>query len=147
MCGCGHEGCWEQYASGRALTRQARAAAVAYPDRATALLALAGGEARKIKGPYVTQVARQGDELGIELLAELGTWVGQGIADVVAILDPAVVVIGGGVSSADELLLGPAREAFEHSLSARGHRPEPRIVKAEMENDAGIVGAADLARA
>ncbi len=146
MCGCGHPGCWEQYASGRALTRQARAAAVAYPERAGALLALAGGEPRKIKGPYVTRVAEAGDELGIELLAELGTWLGSGAADLVAVLDPAIIVIGGGVASAGNLLLGPVRAAFEESLSARGHRPEPRITTAEMQNDAGIVGAADLAR-
>jgi glucokinase len=146
MCGCGHEGCWEQYASGRALTRQARAAAVAHPERAEALLAMAGGEARKIKGPYVTHVAHRGDELGIELLAELGMWIGQGIADVVAILDPALVVIGGGVAGAGDLLLEPTREAFANALSARGHRPEPLIVGAELQNEAGIVGAADLAR-
>lgn len=146
MCGCGHPGCWEQYASGRALTRQARAAAVAYPERATALQALAGGPDRKIKGPHVTQAAQQGDPLAIELLAELGGWLGAGIADLVAVLDPAVVVIGGGVASAGSLLLDPTRAAFEDALSARGHRPEPRIVIAEMKNDAGIVGAADLAR-
>lgn len=147
MCGCGHPGCWEQYASGRALTRQARAAAVAFPERATALLELAGGEARKIKGPYVTYAAQQGDPLALELLAELGAWLGAGTADLVAVLDPAVVVIGGGVASAGDLLLGPVRAAFENALSARGHRPEPRIALAEMQNDAGIVGAADLARA
>ncbi len=146
MCGCGHPGCWEQYASGRALTRQARAAAVAYPDRAQALLALAGGDEKKIKGPHVTQVAQAGDELGIELLAELGTWIGAGVADLVAVLDPAVVVVGGGVCAAGDLLLEPIRHAFGEALSARGHRPEPRIVVAELENDAGIVGAADLAR-
>lgn len=146
MCGCGHPGCWEQYASGRALTRQARAAAVAYPERATALLALAGGETKKIKGPHVTQAAQAGDPLAVELLAELGGWLGSGIADLVAVLDPAVVVIGGGVASAGDLLLDPTREAFESALSARGHRPEPRIAIAEMRNDAGIVGAADLAR-
>lgn len=146
LCGCGHPGCWEQYASGRALTRQARAAAVASPDRAAALLTLAGGTAKKIKGPHVTQVAQAGDELGIELLAELGQWIGAGIADLVAVLDPAVVVIGGGVCAAGDLLLEPIRHAFGEALSARGHRPEPQIVVAALQNDAGIVGAADLAR-
>jgi len=146
MCGCGHEGCWEQYASGRALTRQARAAAIANPERAAALLALAGGEPKKIKGPYVTEVAQAGDELGIELLAELGEWIGVGAASLTAVLDPAAIVVGGGVCAAGDLLLDPIREAFGNSLSARGHRPEPRILLAEMQNDAGIVGAADLAR-
>lgn len=146
LCGCGHRGCWEQYSSGRALTRQARAAAAAQPERAGALLALSGGEARKVKGPYVTQAARDGDQLAVELLAELGAWIGKGIADLVAVLDPGIVVVGGGVASAGELLLQPARNAFAEALSARGHRPEPHIVGAEMQNDAGIVGAADLAR-
>jgi glucokinase len=146
MCGCGHPGCWEQYASGRALTRQARAAAVAYPHRATALLELAGGDPKKIKGPYVTHVAQQGDPLGIELLAELGTWLGAGAADLVAVLDPALIVLGGGVASAGDLILEPVRAAFGDALSARGHRPEPRFALAEMQNDAGLVGAADLAR-
>lgn len=146
MCGCGHPGCWEQYASGGALTRQARAAAVAYPHRATALLDLAGGDPEQIKGPHVTYVAQQGDPLGIELLAELGGWLGAGTADLVAVLDPAVVVIGGGVCAAGDLLLVPVREAFENALSARGHRPEPSITLAQMQNDAGLVGAADLAR-
>lgn len=146
MCGCGHAGCWEQYASGRALTRQARAAAVAYPQRATALLELAGGDPKKIKGPYVTRVAQQGDSLGIELLAELGTWLGAGAADLVAVLDPALIVLGGGVASAGDLVLEPVRAAFGESLSARGHRPEPLIALAELQNDAGLVGAADLAR-
>lgn len=146
MCGCGHPGCWEQYASGRALTRQARAAAIAYPDRAAALLALGGGDPKNIKGPHVTRAAQGGDPLGVELLEELGRWLGAGTADLVATLDPALVVIGGGVSSAGDLLLEPVRTAFGAALSARGHRPEPRITLAAMQNDAGIVGAADLAR-
>jgi glucokinase len=146
MCGCGHPGCWEQYASGGALTRQARAAAVAYPHRAVALLELAGGDPEQIKGPYVTHVAQQGDPLGIELLAELGSWLGAGTADIVSVLDPAVVVIGGGVCAAGDLLLEPVRTAFGNALSARGHRPEPLITLAQMQNDAGLVGAADLAR-
>ncbi len=146
MCGCGHPGCWEQYASGSALTRQARAAAVAHPDRAAALLDLAHGEAEQIKGQYVTKAAQEGDELAVQLLAELGGWIGSGAADLVAVLDPALIVIGGGVASAGDLLLGPVRSTFHDSLAARGRRPEPEFAIAEMQNDAGIVGAADLAR-
>ncbi|WP_062464504.1 ROK family glucokinase [Demequina soli] len=145
-CGCGLRGCWEQYASGSALTREARRAAVERPVRAARLLELAGGDAASIKGPHVTEAAVEGDELGVELLAELGRWIGEGCASLAAALDPELFVIGGGVVGAGDLLLHPARKAFEENLPARGHRPIVPIVAAEMGNDAGIVGAADLAR-
>ncbi|WP_341361244.1 ROK family glucokinase [Georgenia sp. M64] len=143
-CGCGHEGCWEMYGSGRALTRSARAAAVAYPDRAGALLELAGD--RKIQGPHVTAAAQAGDPLAIELFAQLGFWLGVGIADLAAAVDPEMAVVGGGVAAAGELLLEPIRASFARHLSARGYRGELTIELAELENEAGIVGAADLAR-
>ena len=145
-CGCGLRGCWEQYASGSALTREARRAAVERPVRAAALLELAGGEAAGVTGPHVTAAAMDGDELGVELLGELGRWIGEGSASLTAALDPELFVIGGGVVAAGDLLLQPARKAFEANLPARGHRPIVPIVAAEMGNDAGIVGAADLAR-
>ncbi|WP_062311584.1 ROK family glucokinase [Demequina rhizosphaerae] len=145
-CGCGLRGCWEQYASGSALTREARRAALERPVRAARLLELAGGNAIDIHGPQVTEAAMEGDELGIELLADLGRWIGEGSASLAAALDPELFVIGGGVVAAGDLLLHPAREAFEDNLPARGHRPIVPIVPAQMGNDAGIVGAADLAR-
>jgi glucokinase len=146
FCGCGHEGCWEQYASGSALVRDAQAALIAYPDRGARLLALAGGEPEKLTGPHVTDAAKEGDPLAVALLAELGRWIGAGSASVAALLDPALIVIGGGVGAAGDLLLVPARQGFADQLSARGYRPEARIELAAMGNDAGIVGAADLAR-
>lgn len=145
-CGCGHQGCWEQYVSGSALVRDAQAAAIARPAEATRLLELAGGTVEGIDGPLVTRAAQGGDALAIELLAEVGRWVGEGAASVAALLDPALFVIGGGVSAAGDLVLQPALTAFARQLSARGHRPEAPIVIAAMGNDAGIVGAADLAR-
>ncbi|HEY0186010.1 MAG TPA: ROK family glucokinase [Cellulomonas sp.] len=145
-CGCGHEGCWEQYASGSALVRDAQSALITQPERGTRLLELAGGDAEDLSGPQVTRAAQEGDPLAVELLGELGRWIGEGAASVAALLDPAVVVIGGGVSAAGDLLLAPARRAFLEQLSARGHRPEAPVLLASMGNDAGIVGAADLAR-
>lgn len=145
-CGCGHEGCWEQYASGSALVRDARSAAVARPRDAARLLDLADGSADLITGPLVTMAAQAGDPLSIELLANLGQWIGVGSASVAALLDPELVVIGGGVGAAGDLLLGPARQAYGEALPARGHRPEARIELAALGNEAGIVGAADLAR-
>ena len=145
-CGCGHEGCWEQYASGSALVRDAQAQAVVDPSAAGRLLELAGGDPEKITGPHVTKAAQEGDPLAVRLLADLGRWVGEGSASVAALLDPALIVVGGGVASAGDLLLAPARKGFAEQLSARGHRPEASIVVAAMGNDAGMVGAADLAR-
>ena len=145
-CGCGHEGCWEQYASGSALERDAQHAAVARVDQADRLLELAGGDPEKIRGKMVTEAAQEGDELSIELLATLGRWIGEGSASVAALLDPELIVIGGGVGAAGDLLLGPVRRGFEAQLSAMGHRPVAKIELAEHGNEAGIVGAADLAR-
>ncbi|KGM17266.1 glucokinase, partial [Actinotalea fermentans ATCC 43279 = JCM 9966 = DSM 3133] len=137
LCGCGQNGCWEQYASGSALVREARAVAATDPARAAAILAHADGDADRIKGPYVTKAALAGDPLAIELLAEVGRWVGEGSATVAALLDPEMVVVGGGVAAAGDLLLLPAREAFGTHLSARGFRPEARIELAAMGNEAG----------
>jgi glucokinase len=145
-CGCGHEGCWEQYASGTALVKSAKAAVVALPHLAGRLLELAGGDRRKIKGPHITQAAAEGDRLAVDLLARLGRWIGEGSASVAALLDPEVVVIGGGLVAAGDLLLTPARAGYEDALSALGYRPTARIELALQGNDAGIVGAADLAR-
>ncbi len=145
-CGCGHEGCWEMYASGRALTRAARMALVTDEDRAGRLRELAAADGTKVKGQHVTRAAAEGDPLARELVTELGEWVGAGIADLVAVLDPELFVIGGGVADTGDLVLEAARREFRNQLSARGYRPEAQILLAELGNEAGIVGAADLVR-
>ncbi|WP_277213074.1 ROK family glucokinase [Isoptericola croceus] len=145
-CGCGHEGCWEQYASGTALVRDARQAATATPERARRLVELAGGDPADITGPQITTAAQEGDPLAIELLATLGRWIGEGSASVAALLDPELIVLGGGVGAAGDLLLAPVRRAYEAQLSALGHRPVAQIELAQQGNEAGIIGAADLAR-
>ncbi|WP_084101234.1 ROK family glucokinase [Demequina sp. NBRC 110051] len=145
-CGCGLKGCWEQYASGSALVREARRAARERSVRAAGLLRLAGGDPENITGPLVTQIAEEGDDLGIELLTDLGRWIGAGAASLAAVLDPEMYVVGGGVIAAGDLILEPARESYLKHLPAAGHRPVAPIVAASMGNDAGIVGAAELAR-
>ena len=145
-CGCGQRGCWEQYASGSALTREARRGAEQRPDAAAALIAAAGGDVTAITGPLVTELAFTGDEFCVAQLAELGRWIGEGCASLAAVLDPELFVVGGGVIGAGDLLLDPARAAFLSHLSAVGHRTAAPIVAAAMGNDAGIVGAAALAR-
>ena len=94
----------------------------------------------------MTAAAIQGEPNSIELLADVGGWLGRGIANLAAALDPEVVVIGGGVSAAGDLLLLPAQQAFSRTLTGRGFREEARLVLAHFRNDAGLVGAADLAR-
>jgi len=145
-CECGNRGCWEQYASGNALVRDARALARTNSPTAHRLLELVGGDPEAITGPAVTAAAIQGEPNSIELLADVGTSLGRGIANLAAALDPEVFVIGGGVSAAGDLLLTPAQQAFSRTLTGRGFREEARLVLAHFRNDAGLIGAADLAR-
>ena len=145
-CECGNRGCWEQYASGNALVREARALMSAGSPVVSDLVDRVGGLPEDLTGPLVTEAARDGDPLARELLGEIGRWLGIGMADLAAALDPGTFVIGGGVSAAGDLLLDPARVAFRRQLSGRGYRPEATIVAAQLGNEAGLVGAADLAR-
>lgn len=145
-CPCGNKGCWEQYASGTALVREARELAAKRSPHSADLVERAGGDPQAIKGRMITAAAQDGDGFALEQLNELGRWLGEGIATLAAVLDPAAVVLGGGVSSAGELLLGPAREAFRSNLTGRRFRPELDLRLATLKNDAGLIGAADLAR-
>jgi glucokinase len=99
-----------------------------------------------LTGAEVYQAILERDAGALELLSELGSMLGRAVASICAVLDPELVVIGGGVSEAGDLLLEPIRQAFLENLPARGFRPELRIVAAQLVNDAGVVGAADLAR-
>lgn len=145
-CGCGHWGCWERYASGSALVLATRAALATRPHSADALLELAGGKAKKVTGPHVTAAAQAGDPLAIEMLHDLGRWLGSGMAALSATLDPALYVIGGGVCEAGDLILVPAKTALSEELFAATNRELPQVAVATLGNEAGIVGAADLAR-
>jgi glucokinase len=144
-CGCGNRGCWEQYASGSALVREARELVLSGTPHAARLGELCGGDPAALSGPDVTTAAVEGDPAAVELLADLGAWIGEGLASVAAILDPELVVLGGGVSEAGALLVDPALAAFRRQLTGRGHRPEARFAMASLGNDAGMIGAADLA--
>lgn len=145
-CECGNRGCWEQYASGNALVRDARELVRSSSPMARRLRDLVGGDADALDGPQITEAARDGDPLSIELLADVGRWFGVGLAGMTAAFDPGCIIIGGGLSEAGELLIGPTRQAFSRSLTGRGHREEPVIVRAELGPNAGFIGAADMAR-
>lgn len=145
-CGCGNDGCLEVFASGTALERTARELMASGAAKGEGLRRRCDGDPAALTGQHVTDLARAGDEGAVELFAQLGAHLGEGLASVCAVLDPGIIVIGGGVADAGPLLLDPATEAFAARLIGRGHRPSPRIVPATLGNDAGLVGAATLAR-
>lgn len=145
LCGCGNRGCFEVYASGSALVRDARALVESGSTRAMRLSELCGGVPADLKGNHVTQAAHEGDPASIELLAEIGRWLGEGAASLAAVLDPELFVIGGGLADAGDLVLEPARRAFADELTGGGHRPSARFTVATLGNDAGVIGAAALA--
>jgi glucokinase len=145
-CGCGRRGCVEQYASGSALVRFAQTGAKDDPVKASILLGMADGDVGAVNGPMVTDAAREGDLVAIDAFRQIGTWLGVAMADIVQVLDPQVIVIGGGVIDAGDLLLGPAQDSFQENLAQRARSPIADVRAAKMGNIAGIIGAADLAR-
>jgi glucokinase len=123
-CSCGRRGCWEALASGPALGRMGREAGLG-------------------DGEQVTQACREGDESARAILAVLGSWLALGIANVVELFDPELVILGGGLSAAADVLLGLVRSAFSDLVA--GRHPGVGIVAAELGPGAGAVGAALLA--
>ena len=138
---CPNRGCLESVCSGTALAREARRLAGERPNSGLGE-ALAAG--REISGPLVTDLAHDGDEAAIEALAVIGRWLGVGVTNLVNMLNPDVVVIGGGVIAAGDLLLAPARAVVaERALSPS--REHVRIVPARFGAESGMLGAATLA--
>lgn len=143
-CPCGRRGCWERYASGGGLGRLAREAA--YAGRLHQVVALAGGDPEAVRGEHVTSAARAGDEGALGVMEELGWWLALGLANLTAVVDPARIVVGGGLAAAGPTLLGPTRAAFAELVEGAGRRPVVEIVEAEFGERAGAVGAALAAR-
>jgi glucokinase len=138
---CPNHGCLEAMCSGTALAREARRIAGERPQSA---LGRAHAEGREIRGPLVTELAHDGDGAAIDALALVGSWLGVGIANLVNMLNPDVVVVGGGVIGAGELLLEPARAVVaERALSPS--KEHVRIVAARFGAESGMLGAAALA--
>jgi glucokinase len=145
LCPCGRRGCWERFASGSGLGRLAREYAQA--NRGHRMVELAGGDAEEVKGEHVTRAAAEGDPEALEVIREFGWWFALGIANFVNLLDPALVVVGGGLIEAGELLLEPARVAFKSFDLFGSNRPDVPIVAAQLGEEAGAVGAALLGAA
>jgi len=146
LCGCGIRGCLEQYASGSALMRHAREAISASPDLARNLLARGDGTLEGLKGHHITEAARDEDPVALAAFNTMANYLGAGIASLCAVIDPSCIVLGGGVIDAGEIFLGPTREAALRLIPFTGKHPYPDIVPAELGNNAGLVGVADLSR-
>jgi glucokinase len=142
-CGCGRRGCWERFASGSGLGLLGRDAALA--GRLAAGVALAGGDPEAVRGEHVVAAARAGDGEAGAVLDEFAWWVGLGIANLIDLLDPAVVVVGGGVVEAADVLLDRVRAAVPEQVVGAGMRPVVPIEAARFGEHAGAVGAAVLA--
>jgi len=142
-CPCGKRGCWERFASGTGLGRLARDAASG--GRLEAAVALAGGDPEAVRGEHVTASARAGDPESQAVLDSLAGWIALGLANLVNVLDPAVIVIGGGLVEAADLLLPEVRARFAALVMAGERRPIVPIVPAELGERAGAIGAALLA--
>jgi glucokinase len=141
-CSCGSRGCFEALASGSALARYGRTAARSDPGGRLATLA---GDPELVTGELVFQVAREGDPTALGLFEQLGFWLGVGVASMVTLFDPAVVVIGGGLVETGELLLAPARASLQRFVYGAAHRPLPPMIPARLGPRAGMIGAGALA--
>lgn len=142
-CVCGRLGCWEVFASGRALGRLTREAAA--EGRVPAIVEFAGGDIDAIRGEHVSALVAEGDPEALMMLDELGWWVGLGLTNLVNILDVAAAVIGGGLSEIGKPLLTAIRYGYNGLMHDSDHRPELNIVGALHGGRAGAIGAALLA--
>ncbi|WP_297850723.1 ROK family protein [uncultured Corynebacterium sp.] len=143
-CSCGKRGCLERYASGTALVDTAVEIAERGGFRDCGLYRRVVD--KRASGTDVVAAARKGDELGIATMKHFAQWLGQGLSIVCDVLDPELIVLGGGVSRDADLFIDAAREGMEAGVVGAGFRPTPRLETAELGAQAGMIGVADLAR-
>jgi glucokinase len=141
-CPCGKHGCWERFASGTGLARLARDAANA--GLLDAVVELAGGDPDDVRGEHVTEAARSGDQGALDVVGELAHWIALGLANLANVLDPEVIVVGGGLVDAADLLLPEVQTRFADLVMAGNRRPVLPIVPAVLGERAGAIGAALL---
>lgn len=138
-CNCGSRGCLETLASGTALARMAKERGSSHPD--SQVMRLAGGNIEAVTGALVGKAADVRDPFAMELLWELGGWLGVGLTGLANSFDPEVIVVGGGVAE-EQAFLSAAREELNDRF--RGRVAPPKVVSASLGNEAGVVGAAQL---
>ena len=143
-CSCGKQGCWEHFASGRALGRYGREAAQA--GKGARILELAGGDPTAVRGEHVSAACREGDPEAEAVMRRLASWVGIGLVNLAMAFDPEAFVIGGGLSEVGDLLFDEARRTMTDHLAGVPYRDPPLVVAALLGEQAGAVGAALLAR-
>jgi glucokinase len=140
-CICGKDGCWEAYVSGRALGRMGRERVQAGGGHDILRLA---GAVEDVRSEHVAQAARAGDETAREIMSEFARWLAIGVSNLVAIMDPRLVVIGGGLAEVADLYLEEAQQHYRQVVFGSAHRPDVPMVVATMGERAGAVGAAML---
>ncbi len=145
LCGCGRLGCVEQYASGTALLRSANELADS-SDPLGARIRQLRDQAGQLSGHEAYQAVSEKDPGALMLVERAAEHLASAMGSIVAVLDPEVFVIGGGLSELGEALLEPLRREFAKQLPAQGFRPQARVVRAKFSNQAGVIGAAELAR-
>jgi glucokinase len=143
QCTCGRKGCWERYASANALIRQTIAAMDEHPD--SAMWGLAGGALNRVDGRTAFEAMRKGDATARAVVDQYLEYLGEGLSNFVNIFQPEVIALGGGVShERDEDLLVPLQSMVLEQCFGREAEKHPKLVKARLGNDAGIIGAALL---
>jgi glucokinase len=139
-CPCGRRGCWERFASGAGLGVLAREAALA--GRLSEVVRLAGGDPESVRGEDVSAAAAAGDPAAQQVIRQVGWWIGFGLANLAAVLDPGCFVLGGGVIQAGDLLIQSARATFAELVEGGDRRPAIPIAAAAFGERAGAVGGA-----
>jgi glucokinase len=142
QCNCGNKGCWETLASGTALAKEARHSIK--EGAATSILKYAEGDIEKINAEAIHEAAQAGDKLANELIARTAYYLGVGLANLINIFNPEIIIIGGGLSNIGDMLLKPAfqeakRRAFKQAYQA------VRFTRAELGRNSGVLGAAAFA--
>ncbi|HEU0089168.1 MAG TPA: ROK family protein [Pseudonocardiaceae bacterium] len=145
-CACGKRGCWERYCSGTGLVSTALELLAQRPGARTALAQEASGNPGGLSGAQVVRAARDGDPVALQAMVELARWLGEGLALLADVYDPELVVIGGGMAQSAALFLERARAHYAASVTGAGYRTLAHVRTAQLGTEAGIVGAALLAR-
>lgn len=143
-CSCGRSGCWEAYASGTALARQTRNAAADNPS--SLINRMSEGDMARIDGKNAFEAAKKGDETALRVVSQYTRYVSEGLINLINLLMPEVVVIGGGISHQGEYFLEPLKTLVEDGVYGEKRLPQTKLIAARLGNDAGIIGAAMLRR-